>query len=123
VAAASLGARARGVDLLPAHVDAIAATASRADIVVDVGDARAVDDVLADADVVWLSWVTWSDATRAAVTARLRTLKPGAVVVGIAHGVEDDAFTEVARPRLWCTWGRADVVLSRRRPGRAMLAP
>lgn len=116
VAAASLGATARGVDLLPAHVDAIGPAATAAGVSVDVGDARAVDvAVLADADVVWLSWVTWSAATRAAVTARLQAMKPGACVVGIAHGVDDPAFEVVGSPRLWCTWGRADVVVSRRR--------
>ena len=116
VAAAGLGATARGVDLLAGHIDAIGAVASDAGIVVDVGDARSVGDaLLADATVVWLSWVTWSAATRAAVTARLRALPPGALVVGIAHGVDDDAFEVVAQPRLWCTWGRADVVVSRRR--------
>lgn len=116
VAAAGLGATARGVDLLPAHVDAISAAAYRAGVTVDVGDARHVADaVIADADVVWLSWVTWSAATRAAVTARLQAMKPGAYVVGIAHGVDDPAFEVVARPRLWCTWGRADAVVSRRR--------
>jgi len=116
VAAASLGARAHGVDLFPAHVGAIAAAASAADIVVDVADARAVGEaLLADADVVWLSWVTWSDVTRARVVTRLRALRPGAVVVGVAWGVDDDGFEVLDRRRLWCTWGRADVVISRRR--------
>ena len=116
VAAAGLGATARGIDLLASHVDAIGAVASDAGVVVDVGDARNVGDtILADATVVWLSWVSWSVATRAAVTARLRALPPGALVVGIAHGVDDDAFEVVAQPRLWCTWGRADVIVSRRR--------
>jgi len=116
VAAAGLGAITRGIDLLPAHVEAIGTAASQAGVAVDVGDARHVADaVVADADVVWLSWVTWSPATRAAVTARLRAMKPGAHVVGVAWAVDDDAFEVVMRPRLWCTWGRADVVVSRRR--------
>jgi SAM-dependent methyltransferase len=116
VAAASLGASARGIDVLPAHVEAIGAAASRAGVAVDVGDARHIADaVIADADVVWLSWVTWSSATRTAVTARLRAMKPGALVVGVAHGVDDDAFMEVERCRAWSTWGRADLVICRRR--------
>jgi hypothetical protein len=117
VAAASLGAVARGVEVLPAHFDAIAAAADTAGVTIERSDARTVaEHLLTDADVVWLSWVTWSTATRAAVTARLRLLRPGALVVGITHGVEDDAFEVVSRRRLWCTWGRADVVVCRRRP-------
>lgn len=116
VAAASLGATARGVDLLPAHVDAIGAVAQRVGVDVVLGDARDVDDaVLEGADVVWLAWVTWSAATRAAVAQRLHTLRPGAVVVGLSHALEDAQFEVVARDRLWCTWGRADVAISRRR--------
>jgi SAM-dependent methyltransferase len=118
VAAASLGAVARGVDVLPAHVEAIGAAAQRAGVEVECGDARTIAErTLDDASVVWLSWVTWSATTRAAVTARLRRLRSGALVVGITHGVDDDdVFDVVVRRRLWCTWGRADVVVCRRRP-------
>ncbi len=123
VAAASVGAVARGVDVHAAHVDAIADAASAAGVDVKVGDARAVaDDVIADADVVWISWITWAEESRRAVSKRLLALRPGAVVIGVGYGVDvnaegafDGAFEIVARPRVWCTWGRAELVVCRRR--------
>ncbi len=116
VAAHSLGAAARGRDVYAAHVDVIASAAAAVGIDVDVADARAVDAaVVGDADVVWLSWITWADESRRAVSARLSAMKPGAVVVGVGHGVVGDDFDVVARQQVWCTWGLAEVVVCRRR--------
>ena len=99
VASSSLGARARGD-----------------------GDARQAD--VADADVVWVSWATWAPSTRLAVRARLHGLRAGALVCAVVHGVDDDLldaglgsdgmFEPVDTVRLWCSWGRATVVISRR---------
>lgn len=122
VASSSLGARARGVELLPLHVGAIAARAAAAGVEVGAGDARQAD--VADADVVWVSWATWAPSTRLAVRTRLLGIKAGALVCAVVHGVDDvvlDAglgsdgmFETVDTVRLWCSWGRATVVISRR---------
>ena len=113
VAARSLGAQARGLELNPAHL-AVAGPALRAaGAIVDAGDARAAS--LAGATHVWLSWATWSPETRALVARRLRALAPGALVFGVVHGVDDGAFEVVARVRAPFSWGMADVVVSRQR--------
>lgn len=117
VAARSLGAAARGVDVVAAHVAAVGTALRAAGATVDVGDARSTS--VEGATHVWLAWATWSAHTRAAVTEHLRALSPGAVVVGVVHSVddagEDGAFEVVARTRAPFSWGVADVVVQRRR--------
>jgi hypothetical protein len=59
------------------------------------------------------------------VRTRLLGIKAGALVCAVVHGVDDvvlDAglgsdgmFEPVDTVRLWCSWGRATVVVSRRR--------
>jgi len=116
VAARSLGADARGVDICRGHVDVTGPALRAAGANVAVGDARSASVAALDgATHVWLAWATWSSATRAVVTERLRALPPGAVVVSVVHGVDDDAFAVVARPRAPVSWGVADVVVQRRR--------
>lgn len=122
VASSSLGAKSRGVDLLPLHVGAIAVAAGAAGVDVVEGDARLAD--IDDVFLVWLSWATWSPATRLAVRTRLLGLPPGALVCAVVHGVDDalldggfavdGAFATVETVRLWCSWGRTTVVVSRR---------
>ena len=122
VASSSLGANSRGVELLPMHVGVIGGAAKAAGVAVVEGDARLAD--VDDADLVWLSWATWSPATRLAVRGRLLGLKPGALVCAVVHGVDDalldggfgvdGAFATVKTMRLWCSWGRTTVVVSRR---------
>jgi hypothetical protein len=117
VAARSLGAAAHGVEIARPHVDAVATVLRDAGATVVVDDARTVD--LAGATHVWLSWATWSPQARARVTAALRALPDGAVVVGVVHGVDDDGFVVVARARAPFSWGVADVVVARRVVARA----
>jgi predicted RNA methylase len=114
VAARSLGAAARGVDICHAHVAAAGAALRAAGARVDVADARTTS--LAGATHVWLAWATWSATTRAAVTERLRSLSPGAIVVSVVHAVDDDdAFAPVSVTRAPFSWGVADIVVQRRR--------
>ncbi len=112
IAARWLGAAAHGVEIARPHVDAVAAVLGDAGATVVVDDARAVD--LTGATHVWLSWATWSPQVRARVTAGLRALPDGAVVIGVVHGVDDDGFVVVARARAPFSWGVADVVVARR---------
>jgi len=112
LAARSLGASARGVDVVAAHIDACARALAVVSAEAVVGDAR--DAELGDATHVWLSWATWAPALRMQVKARLLTLPAGAIVVGVVYGVGDDGFVEVGRGRRAFSWGIADVVVSRR---------
>lgn len=112
VAARALGAQARGIELSATSVAVVAPALAAAGVDVIVGDAGAVE--VDDATHVWLAWATWSDATRARVAVRLRTLRPGAIVVSVVHAVDDAAFVVVARSRAPFSWGIADVVVSRR---------
>jgi SAM-dependent methyltransferase len=115
LAARSLGAQARGLELNPAHL-AVAGPALRAaGAIVDTGDARAAD--VTGATHVWLSWATWSGETRSLVRERLRALTPGSLVFGVVHGVDDAAFELIARARAPFSWGLAEVVVSRKRAG------
>jgi SAM-dependent methyltransferase len=112
VAAVSLGAVGRGVDVVAGHVDVVAGALAVVGGAVVVGDAREFD--VAGASHVWLSWATWDAELRASVVANLRRLRSGAVVVGVVHGVEADGFVVVDRLRAAFSWGFADVVVSRR---------
>jgi SAM-dependent methyltransferase len=113
VAARLLHASARGVDVCAAHIDVVRGVLAGAGAHADHGDAR--DVPLDDASHVWLAWATWHPATRALVSARLRTMRPGAIVVSVVHAVDDDAFVVVDRRRAPFSWGVADVVVQRRR--------
>ncbi|MDP2341935.1 MAG: class I SAM-dependent methyltransferase [Deltaproteobacteria bacterium] len=112
IAARALGATARGIELLPDHLAVVGEALRAAGVDVDVADAR--DAVVDDATHVWLSWATWDPEVRQVVTARLRSLKPGAVVVAVVWAVEDEAFEVLERSRAAFSWGFADVVVSRR---------
>ena len=113
VAARALHAAARGVDVVRAHVDVAGPALRAAGASVGVDDARSAS--LRGATHVWLAWATWSHATRAAVTAHLRSSSPGTIVVGVVHAVGDDAFEVIATTRAPFSWGVADVVVQRRR--------
>lgn len=112
LAARSLAARARGVELLPDHVAVVGAALRATGIELEVGDAR--DAVVDDATHVWLSWATWDPAVRRVISHRLRSLRPGSVVVAVVWAVEGDAFEVVERTTAAFSWGFADVVVSRR---------
>jgi hypothetical protein len=112
LAARSLGANARGVELVAEHVAVVGEALRAAGVVVDVADAR--EAALEGATHVWLSWATWDLAVRSAVTLRLRELKAGAVVVGVVWAVDDPGFEVIERSRAAFSWGFADVVVSRR---------
>jgi hypothetical protein len=113
VAAVLRGAQARGVEVVPAR---LAATTSLVPWVqLRVQDARAAD--LSDADMVWVSWATWSTTLRVSLTTHLAdTLPDHALVAGVLHSVNHEAFEPVGTWSQWCSWGRTDVVVSRRRP-------
>jgi SAM-dependent methyltransferase len=113
VAAVLRGAQVRGVEVVPAR---LAATTSLVPLVqLCVQDARVA--AVSDASVVWVSWATWSTTLRASLAAHLAEQLPDhALVVGVLHGVNDEAFEPVGTWSLWCSWGRTDVVVSRRRP-------
>ena len=112
LAARSLGAVARGLEIDSAR--ALPHHARAADAVVEVVDGTEVD--YGDADIVWCSWLTWSATTRAALTARwTSTLRPGALLITLGHAPDGEAFETVARTTLWCSWGRADVLIASRR--------
>ncbi len=113
VAAASLGANGRGVDVEAAHVDAVRDALAVVGASVDVGDARDVE--FAGVTHVWCAWATWPAELRRAVSTKMHGLPSGAVVVGVVHGVDDEEFDVVERARAAFSWGLADVVVSRRR--------
>lgn len=112
IAARSLEAQARGVDLVTDHLDVVGEALRAAGVAVAAADAR--DAVVHDATHVWLSWATWDLGVRASVTQRLRALKTGSVVVAFVWPVEDEAFEVIERSRAAFSWGFADVVVSRR---------
>lgn len=117
LAARSLGADARGVDVVASHVEACGRALAVVGAEVVVGDARDAD--VDDATHVWLSWGTWPAAVRRAVVERLHALRDGAIVVGVIEGVSDEegsvpGFVVVERRREAFSWGWADVVVSRR---------
>ncbi len=119
IAARRLGAVARGIDIDDARVLVAHAAAAGATVVVGDGrDPQVIAALAHDADVVWSSWLTWSPTAKQALTAQLATcLRPGALWItlgdDVAHAGEG-AFVVVARTKMWCSWGRADVVVSRK---------
>jgi SAM-dependent methyltransferase len=112
VAGLLCNATVRGVELVPARLQAT--TSLVPDVALALQDARSA--VVSDADVVWLSWATWSEALRTAVTHKLAAELPDhALVVGLVHDAETTSFERVLHTTLWCSWGRTEVVVSRRR--------
>lgn len=115
VAGVLCGAEVRGVELVPERLQATTSLLPAVSLAVQ--DAR--EATVADVDVVWLSWATWSAPLRAALTHKLASELPDhALVVGVVHSVDeldDVAFERVLQTTMWCSWGRTDVVVSRRR--------
>ncbi len=113
LAAKSIGASARGVDLDPGHIIAL----KDSGLDVSVGDARSAD--VSDATVVWLSWSLWSKELRTAVADHLAaTLPSGARVITVLWSPVSsssrgyDRFSGHTETRLWCTWGRSDIIVT-----------
>lgn len=112
-AARLLGARARGVELLPAHVDAARFELERIGAEMALGDVA--EERLVDASCVFVAWTCFSEATRARVAMRLRELREGARVLVLNWPLEQPGFELLWRGRVLCSWGRAPVYLYERR--------
>ena len=103
LAARWLGARARGVELLPGHVAVAAGPLKHAGAELVVGDATQAD--LQDATHVFTNWTALTPETRARLVERFRTCRPGTRILTVTRPVEAEGFTILSRHRLLFTWG------------------
>jgi SAM-dependent methyltransferase len=101
--ARSLGARARGVDVLDSHVERANAALDGTGARVERADAAHAR--LDDATHVYLTWTCLSPATRARVVQHLRGCAPGTRVVTLSEPIEDEAFVVERALVGWFTWG------------------
>lgn len=114
IAARWLGARARGVELLPGHVAIASGPLKRAGAELVTGDATLAD--LSGATHVFTNWTALTPETRARLIERLRTCRPGTRVLTVTRPVESHGFTVLSRHRVLFTWGLEDVWLHEYRP-------
>jgi SAM-dependent methyltransferase len=115
LAARWLGADTRGVELLAAHVASVAGQLKPAGISLTVGDAMRED--LGDATHVFVNWTALSPETKARLTERFRTCRPGTRFVVVTQPVEGTDFVLLGRYRRLFTWGIEVVWLQEYRPG------
>jgi hypothetical protein len=103
LAARWLGAGARGVELLPAHVALAQGPLRRAGAELAAGDATQAD--LQDATHVFTNWPALTPETRARLVERFRTCRPGTRILTVTLPVEAEGFTVLSRHWLLFTWG------------------
>ncbi|MFP2925803.1 class I SAM-dependent methyltransferase [Pyxidicoccus sp. 3LG] len=115
LAARWLGARARGVELLPGHVLLASGPLTKAGAELVVGDAMQAD--LQDATHVFTNWTALAPETRARLVERFRTCRPGTRIVTVTRPVEAEGFTVLSRHRMLFTWGLEHVWIHEYRPG------
>jgi hypothetical protein len=105
LAARWLGAKARGIELLPGHVNITAGIIGKTGAELLQGDA--LDAPLDDATHIFVNWTGLSDATRTRLTERFEKLRPGTRVIVTSRPVEDARFRLVSYHLLLFTWGLA----------------
>ncbi len=103
IAARWLGAEARGVELLQAHVALAQGPLKRAGAELVNGDATRAD--LQDATHVFTNWTALTLETRARLVERFRTCRPGTRILTVTRPVEAEGFVVLSRHRLLFTWG------------------
>jgi hypothetical protein len=102
-----LGAKARGLELFPHHVELVATALRRAGAELEVGDAQTVD--VGDATHVFLNWTGMSDNTQAKVTERLLRARVGTRFMTVSNPVPSKRVMVLARHTILFTWGLARV--------------
>ncbi|MCP4503447.1 MAG: class I SAM-dependent methyltransferase [Deltaproteobacteria bacterium] len=112
IAAAFLGAHARGVDILPDHV---ALTQSYLSDLADVQVADAAKTSLDDVDFVFLTWTCMSERTRRKLEKKLLEAKDGTRFLCVSHSLEMQGMSPVFERKPWFTWGKADLFVVERR--------
>jgi SAM-dependent methyltransferase len=115
LAARWLGAEARGVELLADHVVSVAGQLKPAGVTLTVGDA--MREELGDATHVFVNWTALSPETKARLTERFRTCRPGTRFVVVTRPIEGPDFVLLVRYRRLFTWGIEAVWLQEYRPG------
>lgn len=113
LAARSLGAQARGLEIDGAHVGVAAEILAAAGAVLETGDARFAD--FSAATCVYLAWTCLAVDARARIGERLAALTPGTRVIALTWEPSSSCFAVVARSRRRFPWGLADVIYARRR--------
>nr|WP_164019301.1 class I SAM-dependent methyltransferase [Pyxidicoccus trucidator] len=107
LAARWLGAGARGVELLQAHVALAQGPLKRAGAELVAGDATQAD--LQDATHVFANWTALTPETRARLVERFRTCRPGTRILTVTRPVDAEGFTVLSRHRVLFTWGLEQV--------------
>lgn len=115
LAARWLGAEAHGVELLADHVASVAGQLKPAGITLTVGDATRAD--LGEATHVFTNWTALTPETKARLTERFRTCRPGTRFVVVTRPIEGPDFVQLGRYRRLFTWGFEAVWLQEYRPG------
>lgn len=109
LAARYLGARAVGIELLEAHVDATRPILEAVGADVRLGDAERPP--LTDITHVYIAWTCFSAETRARIEQRLLAGSPGLKVIALNHPVTSEGFRDLARLSVLCSWGRVPVTV------------
>lgn len=103
LAAAWLGAHARGVELLSEHYDLVVPVLGRVGIDLACGDGATAD--IRDAACVYLAGTGFEKQTRQRFIDNLTTLPAGARVVTVDQVLDHPGFDLVSRHEVPFTWG------------------
>ncbi len=103
LAARWLGAEARGVELLRAHVRAVEGAMVRAGARLEVGDAAEAD--LSEATHLFLNWCAWRSETKLRMRERIERCRPGTRVVAVTRPIEGSQFFRVSAWPVLFSWG------------------
>jgi SAM-dependent methyltransferase len=115
--ARSLGATARGVDVLDSHVDAANAALVGTGVRVDCEDAARAD--LEGVTHVYLTWTCLSATTRRQVVEHLRACPTGTTVITLSEPIDDVDFVVERSVAGLFTWGSERAFIHSRRADEA----
>lgn len=113
LAARLLGARARGVEILEAHVAEVGPVLSAVGAELERGDATCAS--LEGATHIFLAWTCFSEVTRMKIQERLDSVPDGTRVVTLNWPIRGEGFAVVREGRALCSWGPTPYYVSERR--------
>ena len=114
VAARLLGMRAVGVELLPSFVRSAASIAAAQQLPCRFVQADLFDVSWSQADLLYLTATTFSDALMARVSDKCGELKPGACLVSLTRPPTASGLVQEAMEVLDFSWGPGTVFVHRR---------
>ena len=112
IAARALGAQAKGIELLPEHIQEAAAPLTRIGASLEQG--RSQDFRQDNASHVFIAWTCMGEQNRLDLLESLNRLREGTIVIVVTWPIHDPAFCLLSEDRYLFSWGICDLYVYQR---------